>query len=104
MSNLATASNNVVATENNSTTANPKPFDFVPLRMQGRTHQVSAGSKRLMEEEGVTMADLEKMTGLFYEKVFADETLDRFIRSHDDPHGTRFARWIHQKLSGSDWD
>eukprot|EP00977_Amphora_coffeiformis_P011414 scaffold2765_cov165-Amphora_coffeaeformis.AAC.8 len=94
----------VALEENKATSSAAKPFVFVPLRMSGRTHQVSPGSKRLIEEE-VTLADLEKMTQLFYEKAFLDETLDQFIRSHDDPHGARFARWIHQKLSGSTvWD
>lgn len=41
----------------------------------------------------------------FYEVAFEDATLDKFLRSHDDPHGDRFAKWIHQKLSGSNvWD
>jgi truncated hemoglobin YjbI len=82
------------------------PFTFVPLRMGGggRTHTVSEGSRRLMAEQ-VSLADLEKMTELFYEKAFLDATLDPFIRSHDDPHGARFAKFIHQKLSGSTvWD
>ena len=99
-----TKTSNVAVVENKATSAAAKPFVFVPLGMSGRTHQVSRGSKRLIEEE-VTLADLEKMTGLFYEKAFADETLDKLIRSHNDPHGTRFAKWIHQKLSGSTvWD
>jgi hypothetical protein len=83
-----------------------KPSVFVPLGMGGggRTHQVTAASKRLIEEE-VSLADLQKMTELFYKKAFADPTLDQFLRSRDDPHGTRFAKWIHQKLSGSTvWD
>ena len=89
--------------------ANSSPtssIEFVPLRMGGNggTHKVSEGSARLIEEE-VTLDDLKRMTGLFYEKAFQDETLDKFIRSHADPHGDRFAKWIHQKLSGSNvWD
>jgi hypothetical protein len=84
----------------------PKPYKFIPLLMggNGRTHIVSEESRRLIEEE-VSLADLEKMTSLFYEKVFQDPTLDQFIRSRDDPHGSRFAKWIHQKLSSSTvWD
>ena len=104
MNNMTETSKNVIVVEDRSTPSSAMPFVFVPLRMNGRTHQVSPGSKRLIEEE-VSLADLEKMTQLFYEKAFLDETLDKFIRSHDDPHGTRFARWIHQKLSGSTvWD
>jgi hypothetical protein len=82
------------------------PFTFVPLRMGGggRTHMVSEGSRRLIKEQ-VSLSDLKHMTELFYEKAFLDATLDPFIRSHDDPHGARFAKFIHQKLSGSTvWD
>ena len=43
---------------------------------------------------------LRRFTSLFYEKAFADPVLDKFIRSHADPHGNRFARWVHQKLTG----
>ena len=82
------------------------PFKFVPLKMGGNggTHKPSTGSRALIERE-VSYEDLKKMTDKFYENAFQDATLDKFIRSHDDPHGTRFAKWIHQKLSGSNvWD
>ena len=86
--------------------ANGCPYRFIPLRMGGggRTHVVSKGSASLITNE-VSLEDLQIMTERFYEKVFRDPTLDAFIRSHDDPHGARFAKWIHQKLSGSNvWD
>ena len=75
-------------------TNNPHPYRFVPLKMGGRggTHIVSEGSRSLILEE-VTLKDLTTMTELFYEKAFQDATLDQFIRSHDDPHGARFAKW-----------
>jgi hypothetical protein len=82
------------------------PYRFIPLKMGGNggTHQPSEGSRALIEEE-VSLDDLEKMTNTFYEWAFQDQTLDKFIRSHSDPHGSRFARWIHQKLTGSRvWD
>ena len=80
------------------------PYSFVPLKLDGRSHKPSSGSKSLIQEE-VSLKDLQKMTDLFYEKAFQDSTLDKFIRSHNDPHGERFAKWIHQKLSGSSvWD
>ena len=83
------------------------PFHFVPLKMggdSGRTHVISSESRRLINQE-VTLDDLMKMTSLFYENVFQDPTLDKFIRDRSDPHGVRFAKWIHQKLSGSNvWD
>jgi hypothetical protein len=83
------------------------PFRFIPLKMggdSGRTHVISTESRRLINKE-VTLDDLLRMTSLFYEKVFQDPTLDKFIRDRSDPHGVRFAKWIHQKLSGSMvWD
>lgn len=82
-----------------------RPYRFVPLGMggSGGTHVVTPGSVALMEE--VSLADLQNMTERFYQKAFKDPTLDQFIGSHDDPHGSRFSKWIHQKLSGSNvWD
>ena len=103
----STSTNISNSSQNTGVTSSvPRPFTFVPLRMggNGRTHLVSEGSKKLIDEE-TSLADLERMTHLFYEKAFLDATLDKFIRSHEDPHGTRFAKWIHQKLSGSSvWD
>ena len=80
------------------------PFSFIPLKLAGRTHKPSIGSQLLMKHE-ISLTDLQKMTDKFYEFAFKDATLDQFIRSHSDPHGGRFAKWIHQKLSGSTiWD
>jgi hypothetical protein len=82
--------------------------DFVPLSINTgwrgpRGHNPSEGTIAIMET--ISLSDLQKMTDLFYEKAFQDEALDKFIQSHDDPHGSRFAKWIHQKLSGSTlWD
>ena len=81
------------------------PFRFVPLRMGGNggTHKPSTASSSLIDD--VPLEKLQEMTDRFYVKAFQDETLDKFIRSHNDPHGERFAKWIHQKLSGSHiWD
>ena len=79
---------------------------FVPLQMggRGRTHVASTDSAALIDDIGGLPA-LEKMTDSFYDKAFRDATLDKFIRSHADPHGNRFARWVHQKLTGGTaWD
>ena len=103
---ISTAGSRVSVQNKNRQADVRQPFVYVPLRMGGNggTHQVSDASAKLINEE-VTLADLEKMTTLFYDKAFQDSTLDSFIRSHDDPHGSRFAKWIHQKLSGSTvWD
>merc|ERR1712137_1083408 len=90
---------------NDAPTNSKGNLNFVPLTMggNGRTHKVSYGSASLMEE--VSLDDLTKMTERFYNKAFQDKTIDKFIRSHNDPHGPRFAKWIHTKLSGSNvWD
>lgn len=95
-----------VINDNKASNATSKTFHFIPLRMggSGGTHKPSKGSLSLIENE-VTLDDLKMMTSKFYELAFMDDTLDKFIRSRDDPHGDRFAKWIHQKLSGSNvWD
>jgi len=98
-----------ISTGANNSSSNDGPnnkYRFVPLRMggNGRTHVATSESAALIDDIG-GLATLEKMTNSFYDKAFRDVTLDQFIRSHDDPHGNRFARWIHQKLTGSTvWD
>merc|ERR1712137_40477 len=90
---------------NDAPTNSKGNLNFVPLTMGGggRTHKVSYGSASLMQE--VSLDDLTKMTECFYNKAFQDKSIDKFIRSHNDPHGPRFAKWIHTKLSGSNvWD
>lgn len=81
-------------------------YQFIPLYMgrSGRTHTHTEVTRAFMETE-VTLDDLTKMTNTFYNYAFQDATLDNFIRSHNDPHGERFAKWIHQKFTGSTvWD
>lgn len=86
-----------------ATTNEPLPYQFIPLPRG--SHKVSDGSKGLIDNNEVSLDDLTRMTRIFYECAFQDDTLDRLIRSHHDPHAERFAKWIHQKLSGSDlWD
>jgi len=93
--------------EKNLATTKPPIFHFVPLKMggNGRTHVSTFESSLLLEEVG-GLDSLLSMTDKFYTKVFADANIDKFIRSHDDPHGRRFATWIHQKLGGPGqlWD
>ena len=82
------------------------PYHYVPLKMggNGRTHKVTASSAALIQEIG-GLPTLIRMTTHFYSNAFLDSTLDNFIRSHGDSHHERFARWIHQKLTGSSvWD
>lgn len=97
---------NVASSTPSTNDSSNNDYHFVPLRMggRGRTHVPTSESASLIDDIG-GLPTLEKMTNSFYDKAFRDVTLDRFIRSHDDPHGSRFARWIHQKLTGSTlWD
>eukprot|EP00534_Pseudo-nitzschia_fraudulenta_P012619 CAMPEP_0201215038 /NCGR_PEP_ID=MMETSP0851-20130426/188727_1 /ASSEMBLY_ACC=CAM_ASM_000631 /TAXON_ID=183588 /ORGANISM="Pseudo-nitzschia fraudulenta, Strain WWA7" /LENGTH=298 /DNA_ID=CAMNT_0047504443 /DNA_START=82 /DNA_END=978 /DNA_ORIENTATION=+ len=99
---IATSKENPVDSVGSSET---ETHGFLPLSIDrsARGHRPSDGTVALVEN--IRVSDLQKMTELFYERAFLDETLDKFIRSHDDPHASRFAKWIHQKLSGSTvWD
>jgi len=81
-------------------------FRFVPLKMgSGRSHVTTGDSAALLDEIG-GLPSLLGMTERFYVKAFRDGTLDNFLQSRDDPHGTRFATWIHQKMGGKGrlWD
>ncbi|EJK65659.1 hypothetical protein THAOC_13456 [Thalassiosira oceanica] len=79
----------------------PVPFRYIPVVMQGNKQVPTTDSAALVDEIG-GLPSLLGMTSSFYDKAFQDATLDRFIRSHADPHGERFSKWIHAKLTGSD--
>jgi len=68
--------------------------------VSGGVHIASAATRELVL--GVGLARLEAFTGRFYAKAFADARLDLFIREHNDPHASRFAGWIFEKLGGGD--
>jgi len=47
---------------------------------------------------------LRAFTARFYQRAFADQHLDQFIRRHEDAHGQRFANWIAEKFGdGTPW-
>jgi hypothetical protein len=80
-----------------------KSIEVVPLNVVRRAHRANADTRRLVQGVGGVSA-LRRFTGLFYTKAFADPHLDKFIRSHDDPHGERFATWIAEKMGdGTPW-
>jgi len=75
----------------------------VPLNVIGRTHHANADTMRLVQKIG-GLPKLRQFTELFYQKCFVDPHVDKFIRSHDDPHGERFASWICEKFGfGTPW-
>lgn len=79
------------------------PVQVVPLNVLNRAHRASADTRSLVQAVG-GLPILRRFTESFYEKAFADPHLDQFIRSHDDPHGERFAMWIAEKMGdGTPW-
>jgi len=66
-------------------------------------HRPNSDTLRLLHEVG-GKEGVRRFTELFYEKVFQDPHLDRFIRDQGDPHGERFANWIVEKFGeGTPW-
>jgi hypothetical protein len=75
----------------------------LPLNVIRQAHRASDETKALAHAAG-GLTVLRDMTTRFYQKAFADATLDTFIRSHDDPHGERFAMWVAEKMGlGRPW-
>eukprot|EP00931_Biecheleriopsis_adriatica_P005065 TRINITY_DN106628_c0_g1_i1.p1 TRINITY_DN106628_c0_g1~~TRINITY_DN106628_c0_g1_i1.p1 ORF type:complete len:346 (+),score=42.31 TRINITY_DN106628_c0_g1_i1:102-1139(+) len=73
------------------------------LLIRNRTFKPTEKTRQLLRDIG-GLPVLIRFTELFYEKAFVDPHLDKFIRSHDDPHGQRFALWIAEKLGeGTPW-
>jgi len=74
----------------------------IPLNVIGRTHHSNIATVQLVRSVGILK--LEEFTTLFYHRCFEDPHVDKFIRSHDDPHGKRFASWIVEKFGdGTPW-
>ena len=63
-----------------------------------RVHVAGNGFDDGTKKNLVDDARLVRMCDRFYEKAFQDPHLDRFIRSHHDPHGARLGKWIAQKM------
>ena len=74
-----------------------------PLQVLRGAHYPSAETRELVTSIG-GLEGLREFTTIFYTKAFQDPVLDLFIRSHDDPHGERFASWICEKFGvGTPW-
>jgi len=75
----------------------------IPLNAYSGAHRPNAETSALAAEAG-GLDKLKEMTTAFYAKAFVNPQLDQFIRSHDDPHGSRFASWIAEKMGlGTPW-
>lgn len=44
---------------------------------------------------------VEELFNTFYEKMFIDQEMSKFITDINEPHGQRFAYWIVQKMTGN---
>lgn len=65
-------------------------------------HKPSQQTVRMFNEVGG--ANIRRGTEAFYQLAFQDPVIDRFLRSHEDPHGLRFAAWIQEKFGvGQPW-
>lgn len=74
-----------------------------PLYVKHGAHHPSSATVKFLDEVG-GLDKLRKFTTRFYQKAFRDKHIDAFIRSHEDPHGERFASWIAEKFGhGKPW-
>lgn len=74
-------------------------LQFVPLKLSGNTFEKSRQSELLLHRIGGGGV-IHGLIQSFYEKMFVDSHLDQFVRSHDDPHASRLANWIIEKMGG----
>ena len=73
------------------------------LNVVNQSHKGNPATAAIVNSIG-GMPALRRFTTNFYRKCFSDPHIDKFIRSHADPHGERFASWIYEKLgAGTPW-
>lgn len=75
------------------------PPAAVPLRVVDGKFVGSAATAALLREVGGSEAILH-LTDRFYQKMFKDPHLDQFVGSHEEPHPSRLANWIVEKMGG----
>jgi len=76
---------------------------FAILNVFNGAHRATEDTRNLVRSIG-GLPTLRKFTTIFYKRCFADAHIDKFIRSHADPHGERFATWIAEKFGdGTPW-
>ena len=74
-----------------------KELRFHKLGLSGTSYAGNSESAELLQEIG-GISSILKMTDMFYKKSFEDIHLDKFIRSHKDPHFSRLGNWIVEKM------
>jgi len=78
-------------------------LEFVQLNVAGGSYRASSQTQRLVRQIGGVPA-LKVFTDRFYEKAFEDVHNEKFLASDEDPHGSRFATWIAEKMGdGTPW-
>jgi len=75
-----------------------KVKERIRLSTSRGTHYASEDTIRLLEDIGADR--ILAMTATFYDMMFQDQWLDKFVRSHKDPHGDRLGLWIIEKMGG----
>jgi len=79
-----------------------KPLQLVRFNAYDGSHRSNSSTRQLVQEVGLPA--LTRFTRAFYQKSFADQHIDQFIESHDEPHHVRFASWIAEKFGdGTPW-
>uniref|UniRef100_A0A6T9DHX8 Uncharacterized protein n=1 Tax=Noctiluca scintillans TaxID=2966 RepID=A0A6T9DHX8_NOCSC len=76
-----------------------RPARPVPLNVIDRTHHPSKATRDLLASIG-GRDRLLGVTSRFYPKMFRDKQISLFVRDFDDPHPSRLADWIAEKMSG----
>lgn len=75
------------------------PFRVIPLRVEDGTYKKSEDTAQILREIGGGRA-LLRMTTVFYERVFADAHIAKFIMNRGDPHASRLSNWLIEKMGG----
>lgn len=95
--NISTATKSGIVPEIISEPPKKIPYRFIRLGMNGTSFAGNAESAELLREVG-GLPSILMMTDIFYRKAFQDIHLDKFIRSHNDPHFSRLGNWIVEKM------
>ncbi len=69
------------------------------LSLDDGTFVGNAESAALLRDIGGSKAIMQ-MTSIFYQKMFKDPHLRKFVMNEDDPHAERLGNWIVEKMGG----
>eukprot|EP01063_Lacrimia_lanifica_P026238 TRINITY_DN3502_c1_g1_i1.p1 TRINITY_DN3502_c1_g1~~TRINITY_DN3502_c1_g1_i1.p1 ORF type:complete len:365 (+),score=78.65 TRINITY_DN3502_c1_g1_i1:67-1161(+) len=77
----------------------PEQFQRCPLRISGRAYIASGETRALLDKIGGTAA-LQRLTTVFYHRVFRNPHLAQFFTSSIEQDAMRLAFWIAEKMGG----